>query len=206
MARHLQTCRERQARIEAADKTSPSTETFIHLQIQDAYSGQYWLHLEIAGSARLEVLDEYLRAIWLECCGHLSSFSVGRAWSGREIAPTQKGDQVFRPDREITHVYDFGTSSMTTIRMVAERQGSPLSRHPITLMARNEVPKFTCMECDREAGWLCMECIYEQEGTGALCKQHAQGHPHEEYGSPMLIVNSPRVGMCGYEGPAEPPY
>jgi hypothetical protein len=31
-------------------------------------------------------------------------------------------------------------------------------------------------------------------------------HPHESYGEPTLLVNSPRVGLCGYEGPAEPPY
>lgn len=27
-----------------------------------------------------------------------------------------------------------------------------------------------------------------------------------DYGEPMLLVNSARTGMCGYEGPGEPPY
>jgi hypothetical protein len=209
MARHLQTCPARQDQIQAANqipRPSRPSGTFFHLQIQDAYSGRYWLHLEMAGSAPLGVLDQYLRAIWLECCGHLSSFSVGGAWSGREVSPTKKAGQVFRPGVELTHVYDFGTSSEATIKVVAERQGRALTKHPIALMARNEAPAFACMECEEEARWLCMECIYEEDWEGALCERHAQAHPHEDYGGPMPIVNSPRVGMCGYEGPAEPPY
>jgi len=33
-----------------------------------------------------------------------------------------------------------------------------------------------------------------------------EAHPHEEYGEPIEIVNSPRLGLCGYTGPADPPY
>jgi len=35
------------------------------------------------GSATLTKLDDYLRAIWLECCGHLSKFTIG-GWGGGE--------------------------------------------------------------------------------------------------------------------------
>jgi len=35
------------------------------------------------GSATLAKLDDYLRAIWLECCGHLSKFTIG-GWGGGE--------------------------------------------------------------------------------------------------------------------------
>lgn len=38
-----------------------------------------------------------------------------------------------------------------------------------------------------------------------LCQQHAETHPHDD-GDPLSIVNWPRMGMCGYDGPAEPPY
>lgn len=30
--------------------------------------------------------------------------------------------------------------------------------------------------------------------------------PHDDYGEPIELVNSPRLGMCGYTGPADPPY
>jgi len=31
-------------------------------------------------------------------------------------------------------------------------------------------------------------------------------HPHKNYGDPLPLMNSPRTGMCGYTGPATPPY
>lgn len=73
-------------------------------------------------------------------------------------------------------------------------------------MARNNQPIVDCMECGKPATYLCMECMIEEDEAGTLCDQHAEDHPHEDYGEPMPIVNSPRVGMCGYTGPAEPPY
>jgi hypothetical protein len=51
-----------------------------------------------------------------------------------------------------------------------------------------------------------LECVYEMDEQGTLCDEHARNHPHDNYGEPMPLVNSPRVGMCGYDGPAEPPY
>ena len=64
------------------------------------------------GSATLGDLDDYLRAIWLECCGHLSQFSIG-GWRGEEIPMSTRVERVFEPGIEVTHIYDFGTSSET---------------------------------------------------------------------------------------------
>src|SRR5687767_13376343 len=89
MSRHLQTCAERKAAIRAAGETAGDDETLIHLQVQDAGAGEFWLHLEMRGGARLEKLDDYLRAIWLECCDHLSQFTVG-GWGGQEIGMRRK--------------------------------------------------------------------------------------------------------------------
>jgi hypothetical protein len=157
------------------------------------------------GSATLADLDHYLRAIWLECCGHLSRFSVG-GWSGAEIPTKTKAAQVFEPGVELAHIYDFGTSSETLVKVIATRNGTPLTVHPIALMARNDPSEVHCVECGQPASWLCLECLYELDEPGILCDQHAESHPHEDYGEPVPLVNSPRVGMCGYTGPAEPPY
>lgn len=51
-----------------------------------------------------------------------------------------------------------------------------------------------------------MECVIEEEAQGTLCDAHTRTHPHDDYGEPMPLVNSPRVGMCGDVNPAEPPY
>jgi hypothetical protein len=181
------------------------SELLYHLQARDAWSGEFWLNLEVRGSAKLEQLDRYLRAIWLECCGHMSQFSVG-GWSGREIGKQRRVDQVFEVGVELTHIYDFGTESVTLIKAVDLRKGKPTTKHPIALMARNLQPEAACIECGAPARWLCVECLYENDEWGVLCDEHAETHPHENYGEPVPLVNSPRVGMCGYVGPAKPPY
>ena len=89
MSRHLRSCEQRKAAIRAADEKPGAPETLIHLQVQNAHDDAFWLHLEMRGSAPLQKLDEYLRAIWLECCGHMSRFSSGGGW-GSEIGMSRK--------------------------------------------------------------------------------------------------------------------
>ena len=205
LTKHLSTCSQRQEAISVANQKSGKDQMLYHLQVQDAWRSDFWLHLEMDGSAVLKDLDGYLRAIWLECCGHLSQFSFG-GWSGDEISMRTRAERIFQPGVELTHIYDFGTSSETLVKVVGVRKGKPLTSHPITLMARNNPPEVFCIECDQPASWLCLECLYELDEPGTLCDRHAQEHPHDDYGEPMPLVNSPRVGMCGYSGPAEPPY
>jgi hypothetical protein len=205
LSRHLKTCSQRIEAIDKIDLASGQEQALYHLQVQDAWWGDFWLHLEIRGSATLEDLDHYLRWIWLECCGHLSRFSIG-GWSGDEIPMQRQIEQVFRPSLELTHIYDFGTSSETKIKLINMRKGKPLTPHPIFLMARNDRPEIQCVECDESASWFCLECVYDLDKPGTLCNTHAENHPHDSYGEPMPLVNSPRTGLCGYDGPAEPPY
>jgi hypothetical protein len=205
MARHLESCEQRRATIAAADADAAEPATLVHVQVRDAWEGNYWLYLEVDGAATLKQVDAYLRAIWLECCGHLSRFSRG-GWRGDDIDVRRKVGQVFAPGVELTHTYDFGTETVTLLKTVAVRRGGRTTRHPIALLARNAAPVFPCQECGAPATSLCMECVYEHEAEGTLCDAHAAAHPHEQYGDPMPLVNSPRAGVCGYEGPAEPPY
>jgi len=205
LSRHLSSCPKRQEAISAAGRNSGKTQQLYHLQVQDSWSPDFWLHLEMRGSATLKDLDHYLRAIWLECCGHLSQFSVG-GWGGSEISKRTQIGRVFSPGVELTHIYDFGTSSETLIKAVRVREGKAISKHPIFLMARNNLPEAPCIECGKPASWLCLECLYESDEPGMLCDQHAEDHPHDDYGAPIPLVNSPRLGMCGYDGPAEPLY
>jgi hypothetical protein len=205
MARHLAACPERRALIEQAERGKGAREVLYHLRARDASRGEYWLDLEMRGSGTLKDLDHYLRDIWLDCCGHLSQFSFG-GWRAAEIPMTQRIGRVFASGKELTHIYDFGTSSVTLIKAVATREGKPVTPHPVALMARNTMPQSQCSECNQPASWLCMECLIEDDEPGTLCDEHAKTHPHEDYGEPIGLVNSPRLGMCGYDGPAEPPY
>lgn len=185
---------------------SSKSQTLYHLRVQDAYAKEFWLDLEMRASATLDDLDSYLRAIWLECCGHMSQFSAGgRRW-GDEIHMSRKIGKILEPGEELTHIYDFGTSSQTQVKLLAKREGAPTTPHPIALMARNLTPETECQECGQPATWFCVECQIEDENPGMLCDRHAEDHPHDNYGDPVPLVNSPRMGMCGYDGSAKPPY
>jgi hypothetical protein len=199
MARHLSACKARQ------DQAVGKPEQLVHLRVQDGYGGHYWFDAEVVGGATLADLDAYLRAIWLDCCGHLSKFSIG-GWGGQDVPFGRQIAAAFANGDELTHIYDFGTESVTLVKPVARRDGTPLSSRPIVLMARNLAPEVPCTECDQLATHLCQECQVEDESPGTLCDQHAKVHPHEDYGEPFEIVNSPRIGLCGYTGPADPPY
>jgi endogenous inhibitor of DNA gyrase (YacG/DUF329 family) len=205
MSKHLPACAARQKATAGIKEKTGASQNLYHLRVQDVWAGDFWLHLEMNGTATLNDLDLYLRAIWLECCGHLSDFFIGPAW-GRKVSKKTPADRILQPGIELTHIYDFGTSSETKITVVDVRRGKPITKHPIALMARNNMPENACIECGQPATWLCIECVYEDETPGTLCDQHAKEHPHDAYGEPHPLLNSPRVGMCGYAGPADPPY
>ncbi len=208
MKKHLAACADRKAAIQKAEASRAKPRPLFHLVVSDVYlRSNYWLHLEMVGAARLGELDAYLRAIWLECCGHLSAFFAGKKKNRHEeLEMDDKAKDVFMETPELLHLYDFGTTSETLVEVAGVREGRPLTKNPIVLMARNHAPIYPCMECGKPASVFCEECIHEEEETGLLCDAHAAGHPHEDYGDPMPLVNSPRIGMCGYSGPAEPPY
>lgn len=205
MTKHLPVCEKRQAVIAKAERAKVATIPLHHLRVRDEILPMFWLDLEVRGSATLSHLDSYLRAIWLECCGHLSQFSFG-GWQGEELSMQERIDGIFTPGAELTHIYDFGTSSITLIKAVSVRSGKPTTSKPVALMARNVTPVWLCIECGQPAAWLCMECRYEHDSEGTLCDLHKESHPHDGYGEPLPLANSPRVGKCGYEGPAVPPY
>jgi hypothetical protein len=183
--KHLEKCSKRIEALQSTEASSRPTETLWHLQIQDAYLKDFWLTLE--------------------CCGHLSEFTIG-GWRGVTVAKARKADSIFESGLVLRHLYDFGTTSETDIKVIGYRIGKATSKHPIALLARNQMPPAFCQECGQEAKWLCNECLYDENKTGFLCDEHVKEHPHENYGEPLPLYNSPRTGMCGYEGPALPPY
>ncbi|HEY0458962.1 MAG TPA: hypothetical protein VGC97_07385 [Pyrinomonadaceae bacterium] len=203
---HLEKCAQRRSTIEAAETSRRDTEKLFHLRAKFPYGTEFWLDLEVNGSATLKDLDYYFREIWLECCGHLSEFSAGDFFAG-EISMKKKIADVFAREPALFHSYDFGSTTETMVEKIAVREGKPLTKHPIFLMSRNILEEAKCFECDKAAEYFCAACLYENEGDGMLCETHAEDHPHaDDYGDPSPLVNSPRVGVCGYEGPAEPPY
>ncbi len=204
MSRHLRNCTKRFETIDLTIKNAQRGQHLYHLKIRDAYTGNYWLHLEMNGNSSLSALDDYLRAIWLECCGHLSEFTLDG--TRQVINMRTKAKNILELGMILRHIYDFGTSSETLIEVVDERFGQPLSSHPILLMARNDPPDILCDKCDRPATVLVPEWVEIAGDLNVLCEKHARQILKDLYDETLPIVNSPRTGMCGYTGPALPPY
>ena len=204
MTKHLQTCKQRAA-ILAASGRGKSARIF-HLMVDGRHAPEYWMHLELPADTSLTTLDSFLRDTWLECCGHLSSFDIGgdtymssvdrsSGFGERSMRGVRLG-KVVSPGDWFIHEYDFGTTTELRLKVVGERQGQAGS-DSVEVLARTDPPQIPCDECGEEAEYVCSQCVWD--GAGSLCETHAEDHECDE---DMLlpVVNSPRVGMCGYEG------
>ena len=131
LARHLKSCDDRDKAVTYANENNKKAreQRLYHLYVKNSYNSDFWLHLELNGNALLDDLDDYLRSIWLECCGHMSNFTVGNdPWGRNEISMNQKVYQTLKEDMEVTHVYDFGSSTVTSIKVVNTRWGNQYQR------------------------------------------------------------------------------
>jgi len=204
MTRHLASCQEEKVDSETTSgkRRTQATKTF-HLLVEGRYQPEYWMHLEVQSDEMLRDLDGFLRNTWLECCGHLSAFTI----EGRTYISSQSGEiddesmdfalsKVLRVGMKSYHEYDFGTTTELTLRVLSERK-SGFRGKSIRLLARNNPPLITCGSCGKTATQVCTQCIWS--GEGWLCDVCADEHAcGEEMCLP--VVNSPRVGMCGYTG------
>ncbi|MBI4745083.1 MAG: hypothetical protein HY786_00695 [Deltaproteobacteria bacterium] len=205
MTRHLQSCKQRKAVIEALPvKGRTKSARIFHILVEGRYLPEYWMHIEAPANATLEDLDSFLRETWLECCGHLSAFRIGGV-SYSADTDNEFGDEdiervlgdVLSPGLKFYHEYDFGTTTELTLRVVSEREGV-FKGKSVQLMARNNPPLIMCESCGKAAASIiCAECSWS--GGGWLCDRCAKGH---ECGEDMFlpVVNSPRAGECGYVG------
>ena len=205
MSKHLEKCKQTHPPQPTGQGKLQTTRIF-HIVAQGHYDPDYWLHVEIPANARLTDLDNFLRATWLECCGHLSAFNIqGQSYASRVFNDGWSNDRsmnialdrVFRPGLKFNHEYDFGTTTELDLRVVSERTGQFRGKSP-QILARNDPPEIICQACGKnQATEVCTMCIYE--GEGWLCEACAEEHEcGEDYFLP--VVNSPRVGMCGYTG------
>jgi hypothetical protein len=179
-----------------------------------ASAGPYWAFLETPSRATLQHLDAALRRLWVECCGHLSRFTiegteyelqtggVDAMWAGmfggrgpsRSMKAPLSG--VLRPGLTFGYEYDFGSTTALKLEVLSERS-SGLKKNEVFLVARNDPPPFPCDACKKDpralVNVICTEC---QQG---LCASCAKKHECDE-DMQLPLVNSPRAGVCGYTG------
>ena len=165
----------------------------ILIKIEGAYDKDYWLYVDVPLDKSLSTLDKFLRAIWLECCGHLSAFH-GAGYDG-EIGKNRKLNAFDLGDK-LLHEYDFGDTTECLITVMGRTRREP-QRTAARLLARNTPPQFQCTQCGAPASDICTECAYETDNP-FYCTNCGEQHEHEDMLLP--ITNSPRMGVCGYCG------
>lgn len=226
MTRHLATCPAKH------DASKAKLSKLYRLRVEAEYAPTYFLDIELKANAKLEDLDSFLRDIWLECCGHLSMFSIGNTqydasyeedeemeqadaehrvwlenmWRERGIpeskwpAPRlERGmdtqvEAIFETGLSFSYEYDFGSTTHLKLKVVSEREGRITGK--LRLLARNHAPNWECSKCSAPAVVIHTEKMWEDDYP-FFCKKHARGWDDYPY---MPVVNSPRMGVCGYTG------
>lgn len=201
MGRHLTSCLKEQ-------EGEGHKEYYFHLFVEATSIKDYYLHLLMNEESTFYQLDQFLRDIWLECCGHLSSFTI----SNKEYTDSDRND-FFRVDDssslevplkdvlykglKFSYIYDYGSSTYLTLKVLKRVQR--VKGREIQLIARNLPPAILCDNCKKEATNICTECLYVENSHAFLCDDCSEDHP---CGEEMLlpVVNSPRCGVCGYCG------
>ncbi len=157
-------------------------------------SDLYWLYVAAPLTCTLGDMDQFLRDIWLECCNHLSEFNVqGDRFELPLSIPWADAD----PDVKLIHQYDFGSTTECLLTVVDH---VPLPFDKVDLVARNVPMEYPCRQCGKPAAYILTELVYDEDDP-YVCEECAEQHDGE-YGYDMMsaITNSPRMGVCGYEG------
>jgi len=185
MVAHLHKCLPREGNVTRAEA--------LLIRVQSVGTPRYWMDCAVRIDANLKHLDTLFRRTWLECCGHRSEFSVGdRQPVGMSVSIARA---LASTEKHLSYAYDFGS---TTALVISDLGVVDVAMNkPILMLARNEPPVWPCDVCGAPATVICSQCVYDD--CGFCCAHHATQH---ECGSDMLlpVVNSPRMGVCGYAG------
>ncbi len=203
MSRHLAKCLAGQEQGAGVAQGKHRKTKLFHLVVQGKYASEYWLHLEVPATATLQDLDTYLRSIWLECCGHLSAFTIGD-WRYNSSPENEWGEsgmstplsRVLGVGTAFHYEYDFGSTTELNLKVLGLRTHAGKG---VKLLARNEAPRTVCDACGTAlATQICTECASCGDG-GWLCADCGTAH---ECGEEMFlpVANSPRAGVCAYSG------
>lgn len=181
------------------------------IKVEDYYDKSYWLYLQVKTNITLNELDDFLRDIWLECCGHLSSFTIDHViydkvfneddsffFNDNEDMSDFRLIEVISKNSTFIHEYDFGSTTKLKLTVVDSYTGIN-SLEGISLLARNNRKDFKCAECGNYSTYLLTD--YDYSDYKPLCDACIENISDDEDDIVYIkITNSPRMGVCAYEG------
>jgi hypothetical protein len=203
---------------------SPGKSFQIKIETAPRWGGSgYFLNIWVDGNTTFGRIDTFLRQIWLECCDHLSAFQLprkrnvspinflqeitkGKHWIGMEsefgeIPMSMKVKDILHKDLKLDYDYDFGSTTELQLTIVAEY--ATKADQPLVLLSRNEPLGQMCEACGKKpATQMCSVCVYNAKSMfcETCAKKHAKTCSDFDDYAAMRVVNSPRMGVCAYEG------
>jgi hypothetical protein len=170
------------------------------------YNGElFWIKVLINGDTTFDILDSFLRDLWLECCGHLSHFKIKGEYYTNSHPYLENGEKtmsykiktLLSKGLTFSYTYDFGTSTDLTLE-VKERFDKGI-KQDLKLLARNRKLEIQCWICNNNlVTTVCSECFFMSEDF-LFCDKCKTKHDCDEE-MYLKFVNSPRTGFCAYEG------
>lgn len=105
--------------------------------------------------------------------------------------------KVLKVGQKFSYEYDFGSTTHLNLRVVLEREGVVRDEEdPVEILARNVPPVILCKVCGKPATKVASG-YYDAEENG-YCNKCAR--KSRDVDMMLPVVNSPRVGVCGYTG------
>lgn len=207
--RHLNSCKARKERIEVLPCKNNKKDNYYMIEISDKYRKQdYWMYIACHKESKLSDIDDFLRRVWLECCGHLSKFTIDGVvydcimdedfkpndfYVGSEEQSTNiKLKQILDVGTNFSYAYDFGDTTALEGKVVDSFIYYTEDKN-IEIMARHDNPRYECFNCENDAQYFSYE-------TGPICIECADD---AEWLNELGDLSSPRCGICGYDGTRE---
>jgi hypothetical protein len=102
--------------------------------------------------------------------------------------------RVLKVGQKFSYIYDYGSSTYVSLRVLAEREGVVLDeKDAVKLLARNMAPSFVCNVCGKPATRVAMGYFVGNLKERAYCE--GCGEENEGDFGQLDIINSPRVGV-----------
>jgi len=106
-------------------------------------------------------------------------------------------ENVLKVGQKFTYEYDFGSTTELKLKVISERDGVVQEEDDsVTILARNVPPVILCKVCGKPATKVVAGYFNLEEN--AYCNKCVRRS--EDADMMLPVVNSPRVGVCGYTG------
>lgn len=189
--KHMKNCSEINRRIEELNEIDKKKRNQFIISIKSReYKNEYCMYLSIDEKLSLLNIDQFLRDVWLECCGHLSAFKIkGRIF--QDYSMETKLNDVLTVNEKFEYEYDFGSTTELILEVVDIIE-VPVSFSQIEIIARNDEIIHNCEICNADAEyfnyekdqWECKKCV--DKNNDMIAK--------------FDYCNSPRDGVFCYGG------